>query len=63
MGKITITGKEYKVAQEVVDLLLLLSKERDQLQYSLKLAGITSNKAVEVYSGELFQTKTYMNAC
>ena len=64
MDSVIIAGKTYKAPLEVIELLLMLSKELHQLQYNLQLAnGYNSNKVSELYSGELFQNKEYMSAC
>ncbi len=36
MSEITIEGITFEIAPEVADLLISISKERDQLQYDLK---------------------------
>lgn len=63
MSTIIISGKEYKVDEEVLELIALLSKERDLLQYDLQLAGYKPDTTARLFSGELFQTKQFLNMC
>jgi len=63
MDKVTIDGTEYKVNPKIVELLLLISKERDQLKYFLKIAGYECDKVPDMYSGELFRDREYLNEC